>query len=89
MDPSLNRLLAPYGLQFDAIGPLTDYHGPRRPYLIDLLRMLETTYVNNSEIWELITNYGSVRLGAFKAHPQNIIARNVNSEALEQRSLRS
>ena len=89
MDPSLNRLLAPYGLQFDAIGPLADYHGPRRPYLIDLLRMLETTYVNNSEIWELITNYGSVRLGAFKAHPQNIIARNVNSEALEQRSLRS
>lgn len=66
MDPSLNRLLGPYGLQFDAIGPLTDYHGPRRPYFIDLIKMLETMYVNNHQIWELITDYGKVQLGSRK-----------------------
>lgn len=66
MDPSLNRLLGPYGLQFDAIGPLIDYHGPRRPYFIDLIKMLERTYVDNHDIWELITDYGKVRLGPTK-----------------------
>ena len=64
MDPSLNRLLGPYGLQFDAIGPLIDYHGPRRPYIIDLIKMLERTYINNNQIWELITDFGKVRIGS-------------------------
>lgn len=64
MDPSLNRLLEPYGLQFDPVGPLTDYHGPRRPYYIDVLKMLNRTYVNHNHIWELITDHGKVRLAS-------------------------
>ncbi|SEO75563.1 PEP-CTERM/exosortase system-associated acyltransferase [Nitrosovibrio sp. Nv6] len=59
MDPSLNRLLGHYGMQFDAIGPLIDYHGLRQPYFIDLIKILERIYVNNNDIWELITNYGN------------------------------
>jgi N-acyl amino acid synthase of PEP-CTERM/exosortase system len=62
MDPSLNRLLVPFGLQFDAIGPLIEYHGVRRPYHIDLQKMLRRMYVNNRQIWELITDFGSVKL---------------------------
>ncbi|MDE2366131.1 MAG: PEP-CTERM/exosortase system-associated acyltransferase [Betaproteobacteria bacterium] len=62
MDPSLNRLLVPFGLQFDAIGPLIEYHGWRRPYHINLIKMLERIYVDNRQIWELITDYGKVRL---------------------------
>lgn len=66
MDPSLNRLLGPFGLQFDPIGPLSDYHGLRRPYYIDLLKMLDRTYVNHSHIWELITDYGKVQIAPAK-----------------------
>ena len=85
MDPSLNRLLGPYGLQFDAIGPLIDYHGSRQPYIIDLIKMLERTYVNNNEIWELITNFGEVRIGSTSAEPTHQIP---SHEMLISESLR-
>lgn len=61
MDPSLNRLLEPYGLQFDSVGPLTDYHGPRRPYHVNLTSMLNRLYENHDQIWELVTDYGRVK----------------------------
>ncbi|MEP6880207.1 MAG: PEP-CTERM/exosortase system-associated acyltransferase, partial [Nitrosospira sp.] len=61
MDPSLNRLLGLYGLQFDAVGPLTNYHGPRRPYHLDLIKMLDRMYKNHNQIWELLTDYGRTR----------------------------
>ncbi|HKX54160.1 MAG TPA: PEP-CTERM/exosortase system-associated acyltransferase, partial [Nitrosospira sp.] len=41
MDPALNRLLSLYGLQHDPVGPLTEYHGARRPYHYDLSIMLD------------------------------------------------
>lgn len=71
MDPSLNRLLGPFGLQFDPVGPLADYHGPRRPYYIDLLKMLDRTYVNHNHIWELITDHGKVRLASMESAPEH------------------
>jgi N-acyl amino acid synthase of PEP-CTERM/exosortase system len=61
MDPSLNRLLGLYSLQFDAIGPLTDYHGPRRPYCLDLIKMLDRMHKNHNPIWELITDFGRIK----------------------------
>lgn len=71
MDPSLNRLLGPFGLQFDPVGPLTNHHGLRRPYYIDLLKMLDRTYVNHNHIWELITDYGKVRLASTEHGPEH------------------
>lgn len=60
MDPALNRLLGPYGLQHDAVGPITEYYGQRRPYYADLPRMLDRMYKNHRQIWELVTDYGRV-----------------------------
>ena len=71
MDPSLNRLLGPFGLQFDPVGPMTNHHGPRRPYYIDLLKMLDRTYVNHNHIWELITDHGKVRLTPTECMPEH------------------
>jgi N-acyl amino acid synthase of PEP-CTERM/exosortase system len=61
MDPSLNRLLGLYGMQFEAIGPLIDYHGSRRPFYVDLIKMLDRMYKNHRQFWELETDYGRVR----------------------------
>ncbi|MDQ3186581.1 MAG: PEP-CTERM/exosortase system-associated acyltransferase [Pseudomonadota bacterium] len=61
MDPSLNRLLEPYGLQLDPIGPLTNYHGPRRPYYVNLVQMLDRMYKTHNQFWELVTDCGRVR----------------------------
>jgi N-acyl amino acid synthase of PEP-CTERM/exosortase system len=60
MDPALNRLLCPFGLQHDSIGPITEYHGQRRPYHVDLDLMLSRMYKNHNQIWELITDHGRV-----------------------------
>lgn len=60
MDPALNRLLGPYGLQHDPVGPITEYYGRRRPYYADLTTMLDRMYKNHKQIWELVTDYGKV-----------------------------
>lgn len=60
MEPALNRLLSLYGLQLDPVGPITDHHGLRRPYYVDLIKMLDRMYENHNEFWELVTNYGRV-----------------------------
>jgi len=61
MDPALNRLLSLYGLQHDPIGPITEHHGQRRPYHVDVTSMLDRMYVHHKQIWELLTDYGRVR----------------------------
>lgn len=60
MDPALNRLLSLYGLQHDAVGPIAEYHGQRRPYHVDLSSMLDRMHKDHNQIWELITDYGRV-----------------------------
>lgn len=61
MEPALNRLLGLYGLQLDPVGPLTEHHGKRRPYYINLTSMLDRMYKDHNQIWELVTDYGRVR----------------------------
>lgn len=63
MEPSLNRLLTHFGLQFEPIGPLVNHHGRRRPYYIDLMRLLDRMLINHKEFWELMTDYGKVQIG--------------------------
>jgi N-acyl amino acid synthase of PEP-CTERM/exosortase system len=60
MDPALNRLLSLFGLQHAAVGPITEYHGQRQPYHVDLIEMLRRVQTDHNEIWELITDYGRV-----------------------------
>lgn len=61
MEPALNRLLGLYGLQLDPVGPITDHHGLRRPYYVDLVKMLDRMYKDHNQFWELVTEYGKVR----------------------------
>jgi N-acyl amino acid synthase of PEP-CTERM/exosortase system len=61
MEPALNRLLGLYGLQLDPVGPITDHHGLRRPYYVDLVKMLDRMYKDHNQFWELVTDYGKVR----------------------------
>jgi N-acyl amino acid synthase of PEP-CTERM/exosortase system len=61
MEPALNRLLGLYGLQLDPVGPITDHHGLRRTYYVDLIKMLDRMYKDHNQFWELVTDYGRVR----------------------------
>ncbi|SFU42271.1 N-acyl amino acid synthase, PEP-CTERM/exosortase system-associated [Nitrosomonas eutropha] len=60
MEPALNKLLGFYGLQLNAIGPSTDYHGLRSPYHVCLLDVLDRIYRNQQVIWELVTDHGNI-----------------------------
>ena len=60
MEPALNRLLGLYGLQLDPVGPLTEHHGRRRPYYVNLTKMLDRMHKDHNQIWELVTDYGRV-----------------------------
>lgn len=58
MDPALNRLLSYFGSDLNPIGPITDYHGLRRPYFIELEDVLVKMYQKNPQIWEVVTERG-------------------------------
>jgi N-acyl amino acid synthase of PEP-CTERM/exosortase system len=60
MEPALNRLLGLYGLQLDPVGPLINHHGMRRPYYVNLIRMLDRMCKNHHQFWELVSDYGRV-----------------------------
>ncbi len=58
MNPCLNRLLSYFGSDLYPVGPLTDFHGMRRPYYTKLIDVLDKMYQNHRDIWELVTDYG-------------------------------
>jgi N-acyl amino acid synthase of PEP-CTERM/exosortase system len=58
MDPSLNRLLGYYGLGFNPIGPLVNYHGLRRPYFAKVEDVLNRMYKEHHDAWEVVTECG-------------------------------
>lgn len=60
MDPALNRLLVPFGLQQHPTGPIAEHHGQRRPYYVNLTHMLDSVYKDHRHIWELLTDYGRI-----------------------------
>jgi N-acyl amino acid synthase of PEP-CTERM/exosortase system len=60
MEPGLNATLGRFGLDLRPIGPLCDYHGRRRPHLGLVDEVLAATYVKDREVWEFVTEEGSL-----------------------------
>lgn len=42
MEPKLNTVLAHYGIHFEQVGDLTDYHGPRAAFVLDPIAVWDT-----------------------------------------------
>jgi N-acyl amino acid synthase of PEP-CTERM/exosortase system len=62
MEPSLLRLLSRFGINFVPLGPMVDYHGLRQPCYAEISELLETMESERPDIWEVVTDYGQVRL---------------------------
>jgi len=58
MEPTLNRLLSFTGLDGQPVGPLANFHGPRKPYFGVVNDMLNKLYMRNIGAWEVITDRG-------------------------------
>lgn len=60
MEPALARLLGRFGIYFQAIGPLVDHNGRRRPYFGSVEDVMSGIYLHRPEIWDLLTESGTL-----------------------------
>jgi N-acyl amino acid synthase of PEP-CTERM/exosortase system len=54
MSPTLGRLLERWGLNFEPLGPLVDYHGQRQPCLADCEALLAGMATRHAEYYRLV-----------------------------------
>ena len=60
MEPTLLRLLSRFGIYFEKIGPVVEYHGRRVPTLGGVDKVLAGIYRERPDVWEVITDRGRV-----------------------------
>lgn len=58
MEPAQLRLLKRFGVEFDHVGPVVDYHGKRRPAFTEAASLLEGIWKRRPDVWSLITEAG-------------------------------
>lgn len=58
MEPALIRIFKTIGMDFIGIGPITDYHGMRRPCTIRVDDLLAGVKEKNLDYWDALTNKG-------------------------------
>lgn len=58
MEPALLRVLKRFGVEFDHVGPMIDYHGRRRPAFTEAASLIERIRARRPDVWSLITDEG-------------------------------
>lgn len=71
MEPALLRLLARFGLKFEPLGPVIDYHGKRQPCYAETDQLLAGIEDERYDLWEMITERGRHRR---HSTPQPVVA---------------
>ncbi|MBS3804788.1 MAG: PEP-CTERM/exosortase system-associated acyltransferase [Oleiphilaceae bacterium] len=58
MEPAQVRLLKRFGVEFDHVGPVLEYHGRRRPAFTEAASLIEGIRKRRPDVWALITDSG-------------------------------
>jgi N-acyl amino acid synthase of PEP-CTERM/exosortase system len=58
MEPAQLRLLKRFGVEFDHVGPVLEYHGLRRPAFTEAASLIEGIKKRRPDVWALITDSG-------------------------------
>ncbi len=58
MEPAQLRLLKRFGVEFDHVGPVMEYHGRRRPAFTEAASLIEGIKKRRPDVWSLITDGG-------------------------------
>ncbi|MCK7543800.1 PEP-CTERM/exosortase system-associated acyltransferase [Marinobacter bryozoorum] len=58
MEPAQLRLLKRFGVEFDHVGPLMEFHGLRRPAFTEAASLINGILRRRPDVWELITESG-------------------------------
>jgi N-acyl amino acid synthase of PEP-CTERM/exosortase system len=62
MEPSLLRLLGRFGIYFNPIGPLVEYHGIRQPCHSDSDTLLGRVRREHYDLWEFLTESSGTKM---------------------------
>ena len=76
MEPALERVFSSLGIHFVGIGPLVDYHGIRRPFVIKIDDLLDSVAKKDLNYWNMLTNnghFGQRKPPTFAAKHANIL----------------
>jgi N-acyl-L-homoserine lactone synthetase len=60
MEPVCARLLRYFGLDFEPISAVIDYHGSCRAYITHLPTLLEGVYDRAPAVWDFVTDHGRI-----------------------------
>ena len=60
MEPTLLRFLTRFGIYFQPVGSLVDYHGKRQPAIGVIDEVLAGIYAKRPDVWAVITDNGNV-----------------------------
>ncbi|KPQ01339.1 PEP-CTERM/exosortase system-associated acyltransferase [Marinobacter sp. HL-58] len=58
MEPAQLRLLKRFGVEFDHVGPVLEYHGLRRPAFTEAASLIDRIEKRRPDVWSLITDDG-------------------------------
>ncbi|MBU2955592.1 PEP-CTERM/exosortase system-associated acyltransferase [Marinobacter sp. F3R08] len=58
MEPAQLRLLKRFGVEFDHVGPVLEYHGLRRPAFTEASSLIDRIKARRPDVWSLITDGG-------------------------------
>ncbi len=58
MEPAQLRLLKRFGVEFDHVGPVMEYHGRRRPAFTEAASLIKGIRKRRPDVWALITDNG-------------------------------
>ncbi|PXX91084.1 PEP-CTERM/exosortase system-associated acyltransferase [Marinobacter vulgaris] len=58
MEPAQLRLLKRFGVEFDHVGPVMEYHGRRRPAFTEAASLIDGIKKRRPDVWSLITEDG-------------------------------
>lgn len=58
MEPALLRVLKRFGVEFDHVGPVLEYHGRRRPAFTEAASLIDGLKKRRPDVWSLVTDDG-------------------------------
>lgn len=58
LEPALLRLLKRFGVEFDHVGPVLEYHGRRQPVFTDAESLIRRAKRLRPDVWSLVTDDG-------------------------------
>ena len=60
MEPTLLRFLNRFGINFQSVGPLVDYHGKRQPAIGAIDEILAGIYAKRPDVWAVVSDNANV-----------------------------